>query len=66
MNELIIGDERAEDGIDEAPGATMVLTEQGWESSEYVQPEIDWSILDDGSYCSPDGRTRTWPQAGPQ
>ncbi|MEX2547788.1 MAG: hypothetical protein WD830_08370 [Chloroflexota bacterium] len=61
----IIRDERAEDEAEiEAPGRTMVLTELGWEWSEYVDPESDWSVLADGSYRSPDGTIRTWPLAG--
>lgn len=65
MHELIIRDERAEDEAEiEALGRTMVLTEQGWEASEYVDPESDWGVLEDGSYSSPDGTIRTWPLAG--
>jgi hypothetical protein len=67
MEELIIRDERAEDEAEiEALGRTMVLTEQGWETSEYVDPESDWSVLEDGSYGSPDGTIRTWPLSGPE
>ena len=65
MDELIIPDERAEDEAEiEAPGRTMVLTEQGWEASEYIDPGSDWRVLEDGSYGSPDGTIRTWPLAG--
>lgn len=65
MDELLISDERAEDEDDIAtPGRTMVLTGQGWEVSEYIAPEPDWSVLEDGSSCSPDGKIRTWPVAG--
>ncbi len=60
MDEPIIKEERAEDeGELETPGTTMVLTEEGWEASEFINPESDWSLLDDGSYLSPDGRSRT-------
>lgn len=65
MDEPIIRAERAEDESEiEALGRTMVLTEQGWEASEYVDPESDWIGSEDGSYRSPDGTVRTWPLAG--
>lgn len=44
----------------DAPGTTMVLGDQGWEASNYVEPDSSWSRLDDGSYVSPDGTIRTW------
>jgi hypothetical protein len=50
---------------DPEPGVTRVLTEEGWEESMYVDPSDDWRLLEDGSWCSPDGRTRSWPLAGP-
>jgi hypothetical protein len=65
MDEPINRDERAEDEAEsESLGRTMVLTEQGWEASEYVDPESDWIESEDGSYRSPDGTIRTWPLAG--
>jgi hypothetical protein len=47
-------------------GVTRVLTEEGWEDAAFVDPEDDWLLLDDGSWSSPDGRTRTWPPFGPE
>ena len=65
MNELIDRDERAEYEAEiDAIGRTMVLTEEGWEASEYVDPESGWTVMEDGSYRSPDGTFRTWPLAG--
>jgi hypothetical protein len=49
-----------------APGTTAVLTEEGWEASEYVAPGDDWQPQDDGSWLSPDHQTRTWLPAGPE
>jgi hypothetical protein len=48
------------------PGVTRVLTEEGWEESIYIDPADDWRLLDDGSWTSPDGRTRSWPVRGPE
>jgi hypothetical protein len=45
-------------------GMTVILTDQGWEAADYVDPENDWTPLEDGSYLAPDGRTRSWPLAG--
>jgi hypothetical protein len=42
------------------------LTEEGWEEALYVDPSDDWSLLADGSWSSPDGRTRSWPLVGPE
>jgi hypothetical protein len=50
---------------DEDPGSTFVLTADGWEVAEYVAPEDDWVLRDDGSFESPDGTTRTWTPADP-
>jgi hypothetical protein len=47
------------------PGVTRVLTEEGWEESIYIDPGEDWHLQDDGSWSSPDGRTRSWPLAAP-
>lgn len=53
---------RAEDEVELGnAGTTVVLTDHGWESSEYVDPEDDWTPQPDGSYASPDGSIRTWP-----
>ena len=61
----LIDRDGGEGGVDlEVPGTTFVLTELGWEAAEYTDPEEDWSTLEDGSYLSPDGTTRTWPLAG--
>jgi hypothetical protein len=48
------------------PGATRVLTQDGWEETIYVDPDDDWQPRGDGSWESPDGLTRSWPLAGPQ
>ena len=57
--------ERSPDELEsEASGTTLVLTDEGWEQADYIDPEGDWIPLDDGSYQSPDGRTRSWPLAG--
>jgi hypothetical protein len=53
------------EAIDPEPGVTRVLTDEGWEVSIYIDPEDDWLLLEDGSWASPDGRTRSWPLAGP-
>ena len=49
----------------EDPGSTKVLTEEGWETADFVAPEADWHLENDGSFMSPDGRTRTWLIVGP-
>jgi hypothetical protein len=54
------------DPIDVEPGVTRVLTDEGWEESVYIDPDENWRLLDDGSWSSPDGRTRSWPLAGPE
>lgn len=50
-----------EEDEDEVGGATRVLTDLGWEASDYLDPGDDWARQSDGSYVSPDGLTRTWP-----
>jgi hypothetical protein len=50
--------------LSEAPGTTMVLTEDGWEAVDYIAPEDDWHLAPDGSMTSPDGRTRSWLLTG--
>lgn len=65
MDEYTAAGEPPEDQIEaQEPGSTCVLTEDGWEVSDYVDPGNDWSPLADGSYLSPDGAVRTWPLAG--
>jgi hypothetical protein len=49
-----------------AGGSTLILGEDGWEASDYVDPADDWVLLPDGSYQSADGSTRTWLLAGPE
>lgn len=68
MNEYFVVDEpRLEDELEaQEPGSTYVLTGDGWEVSDYVDPADDWSLQSDGSYLSPDGAVRTWPLAGPE
>jgi DNA-binding transcriptional MerR regulator len=51
---------------DQEPGATRILTEEGWEDASFVDPDDDWRLLEDGSWTSPDGRTRTWLAVGPE
>lgn len=66
MNEYTVVDKsRPEDEIEaQEPGSTYVLSEEGWEVSDYVDPADDWSLLADGSLLSPDGAIRTWPLVG--
>lgn len=52
------------EAADPEPGVTRVLTDEGWETSMYIDPGDDWHGLEDGSWASPDGRTRSWPLAG--
>lgn len=55
-----------QDELDEAAaGKTAVLTVDGWEETEYVEPGRDWRLLLDGSYLSPDREMRTWLLVGP-
>ena len=46
--------------------STFVLGPVGWEPVDYVVPAGDWVIQSDGSFLSPDERTRSWPEAGPE
>jgi hypothetical protein len=50
---------------DAAEGTTIVLTAEGWEQSDYVEPGDDWHLLIDGSYVSPDRTMRSWPLVSP-
>jgi hypothetical protein len=54
------------DEVELEPGVTRVLTDDGWEESIYVDPAEDWHLVEDGSWESPDRRTRSWPLAGPE
>jgi hypothetical protein len=48
----------------EAPaeaGSTAVLTEEGWQVTDYEEPGPDWRLLGDGSWESPDRHTRSFP-----
>ena len=61
MNETLSISPTSDDGrLADAPGTTMTLTAEGWEASEYLEPGDDWVVQADGSFCSPDGATRTW------
>lgn len=67
MDQYTVVGETLENEIElQEPGSTCVLTEDGWEMADYVDPADDWSLLSDGSYLSPDGTVRTWPLAGPE
>lgn len=49
---------------DQDAGTTLILTETGWETTEYyMDPGDDWGLMPDGSYLSPDGLIRTFPQS---
>ncbi len=50
---------------EDAPGTSVTLTEEGWQSVDYMEPGDDWTPLEDGSYESPDGTMRTWPLSNP-
>ena len=54
------------EALDLESGTTRVLTESGWEEVDYVDPVGAWHLLGDGSWESPDGRTRSWPLRGPE
>jgi hypothetical protein len=53
--EMLEFDEAAE------PGTTAVLTEEGWQVTDYEAPGEGWTLLADGSWESPDGQTRSFP-----
>ena len=48
------------------PGTTRMLTAEGWQLVEYVDPDDDWALQDDGSWLAPDGITRSWPLVAPE
>ena len=50
---------------EEDAAVTFTLTPDGWEAVEYVEPTSDWTPLEDGSYESPDGTVRSYPQSNP-
>jgi hypothetical protein len=67
MGTPIIVDDTAEDDLDALdPGSSFVLGPEGWEAVDYVAPADDWRLQADGSFLSPDERTRSWPEAGPE
>jgi hypothetical protein len=67
MDERMADVGQAEDRAEnERPGTTMVLTAEGWEAAEFIDPETDWQLQDDGSFLSPDGTMRTWLLTGPE
>ena len=53
----------ADEGLD--PGSTAVLTDEGWQATDYESPGDDWRLLGDGSWESPDGLTRSFPVDAP-
>ena len=63
---IIVDDAAAEDLDALDPGSTYALGSEGWESVDYVVPGDDWVVQSDGSFLSPDERTRSWPEAGPE
>jgi hypothetical protein len=67
MDELVTTDALAEDELDgQADGSTFILGAEGWEAADFIDPEADWRLLNDGSYLSPDGSVRSWPLTGPE
>lgn len=61
MDGVVVRDDETGGGLDQDPGTTLILTETGWETTDYLEPDEDWGLQPDGSYLSPDGFTRTWP-----
>jgi hypothetical protein len=67
MGTPIIVNDGADDDLDALdPGSTFMLGDEGWEPVDYVPPGDDWLLQADGSYLSPDERTRSWLEAGPE
>ena len=67
MDELETIVSPVDDDLDgQADGSTFILGAEGWEASDFIDPEDDWQLLADGSYLSPDGAIRTWPLTGPE
>ena len=44
------------------PTSSRLTEDGGWESVDFVEPDADWQEQPDGSFLSPDGATRSWPQ----
>ena len=63
---IIVNDQADEDQDALDPGSTFVLGTEGWEPVDYVEPTSDWTLQSDGSFLSPDERTRSWPEMGPE
>ena len=63
---IIVNDEADEDLEALDPGSTFTFGDEGWEPVDYVAPGDDWLVQVDGSFLSPDERTRSWPEAGPE
>jgi len=45
-----------------APTSSRLTEDGGWEGIEFVEPDTDWQEQTDGSFLSPDGAIRSWPQ----
>jgi hypothetical protein len=65
MGDLVATMTDADDLGEAAAGKTAMLTEEGWEETDYHEPDDDWRLLLDGSYLSPDRAMRTWLLVGP-
>lgn len=57
VERLEIQQDAEEETVD---GATFILTPEGWQPVEFVEPNHSWLALPDGSFESPDGQFRTW------
>jgi hypothetical protein len=53
-------------GPTRSPVSPRVLTAEGWEEANYIDPGDEWRLLDDGSWASPEGLTRSWRLGGPE
>jgi hypothetical protein len=62
---IIVNDEADEevDALD--PGSTFTLGTEGWNRS-ITSRRGRLAVQADGSFLSPDERTRSWPEAGPE
>jgi len=58
MVERLVIEEGAEE--EAADGATFILTTEGWQLIDFVEPDQSWLALPDGSFESPDGSLRSW------
>ena len=45
-----------------SPTSSRLTMDGGWEPIDVVEPGPDWQPMPDGSFVSPDGSLRTWPQ----